>query len=154
MSAHLLPPFILAQASSHGREYAWRPADIPQVLAAAHDCELAVTDADVQLHLPGCVYELPGHDLAPAPRQPAESWPAYVARSHADVLVALYDLPPFDELVAFSSILRDGDIAAFGEVFGQQPFGNELRALRERGVASAQYLRLKLTFMAASDAMP
>lgn len=49
---NLLPQEILSRATLRGKEYAWRLEDIPKVIAAARNCNLASVGGQLQFRFP------------------------------------------------------------------------------------------------------
>jgi hypothetical protein len=122
-----LPAPVLAKATFQGYEHAWRLADVPEAIAAARACGLATIGGVAQFRTPAGTGELYWWSADAGPRWPGESWGQYVARSAAEVLARVQQLP-VAEMVAEG--LRWPEIAA----------------LRDTGVDVSNYLCFVLYF--------
>lgn len=99
-----------------GQEFGWRATDVSAVLAAAHRIALAAGGGQVQFIVADGTYELYWHSYDPTDRRPGEPWPAYVTRSHQEVVALLAALPEPSELVreAIESVPRLAEHAESG----------------------------------------
>ena len=95
----LLPERIRLKADIRGNEYAWRRADLPEVLAAAREAELATLGGEVQFRLEDGTCELYWHSFDSAKRADGESWSSYVERTNRETLASLERLPSEETLV-------------------------------------------------------
>lgn len=79
-----LPANLRDKASVYLGEWAWRTADLPEVLEAAASLRLAVVLGDPRVSLPQGVYELPAPttgDDDEDMQMAGESWGAFVERA-------------------------------------------------------------------------
>lgn len=89
MPEERLPAALLAKASLRGYEYAWRLANVSEVLSAAQACSLATVGAVAQFRVPAGTCELYWRNSDSEPRRPGEPWSEYVTRSAAEVLAGI-----------------------------------------------------------------
>jgi len=125
----LLPPEVLGKASLEGREYAWRIADVPEVIAAARSRGLAALGWEVQFRTPGGICELYWLGPHAESRHRDEPWSEYIDRS------AQHLLNEFNRLVADTDLVEEG-VKSF----------RLLAKLREDGVGLDEYLCFVLYF--------
>jgi hypothetical protein len=79
-----LPAEVLARAVMSGREYAWRVADIPMVIEAAREAELASIGGQLQFLIPtGGTCECYWVEVDPSKQlEEGLEWPLVVAETH------------------------------------------------------------------------
>ncbi len=98
-TAHdLLPADVQAAADWRLGEAAWRRADLDRLAQAASEAAVACIGGQVQLRLPGEMYELYWTDYDPAPRREGEIWSVFATRSWREMLFLVADLPTDAEL--------------------------------------------------------
>jgi hypothetical protein len=130
MPKAVLPQELLSKASLQGNEYAWRIADVAEVIAAARDLGLATLGGQIQFRTPDGICELYWLSADADERRPGEDWLAFVARS-ADQVLWL-----FTRLVADTDFIAEG-VRTFS-----------YRAeLRSRGHELNEYLYFAMSFV-------
>lgn len=85
MKSVVLPPHLLASAVPSGNEFGWRSADFPAVLQSAAAEGFACLGGQFQWVLPDATCEPYWLNADSRPKQPEESWAAYVRRAEIEV---------------------------------------------------------------------
>jgi hypothetical protein len=110
-----LPTETLAKSSVRGGEYAWRPMDIPGVIAAARAADLASIGGQPQLRLPNgatceCYWiEVDTHKTV----QEGLSWPERVAATASAALEQYKQLISQHDFLAAALAAFPGHVEAF-----------------------------------------
>ncbi len=131
----LLPSIILAKASLHGNEYAWRIDDVEDTIRAACSANLAAIGGQIQFRLRDGTCELYWLAADSSPKQDDEDWSVFVSRSAGEVIEK------------FRNLRANSDFVAEGV--------NEFTFLSEKhdqGVFLADYLYFVLYFEAETSA--
>ena len=113
MSEALLPPEILAKADLRHNEYAWRIADLPEVIAAARVLNLRNIGGQLQIRTPEAIGECDWVDIDACQLiPPVLPWDAQVEMS---ANIALQSLAELKAEVDFAAEIREAFPAPVGQ---------------------------------------
>jgi hypothetical protein len=97
-----LPSILTEKASLEGKEYGWRIADFPPVLAKATELGLLCLGGQFQFRLPNGTCEMYWLAADPSERKESEPWLDHVERAQNEVLAK------FDQIVARTDFVKEG----------------------------------------------
>lgn len=93
-----LPLELLNKATLRDNKYAWIPEDIPSVIEAASELNLAVLAVQLQFRLPEKTCELYWRTFVSKDKQPIETWEQYVQRAAQECLQLFLEIMKYDLL--------------------------------------------------------
>ena len=135
MRSAALPAYLLARAIPSGNEFGWRSGDFLAVLRSAAAEGFACLGGQFQWVLPDATCEPYWLNADARPKQPGESWDAYVRRAETEVAEG------------FELLLRTTDFNAEAEKW------EHLKDKKAQGVPVNDYLVFVAYFTeAANDA--